>query len=388
MAKNHRVPKYRHHKATGQAAVVFGGDWHYLGRYDSDESREKYDRLLNEWLASGRGRVVTPHPHLTVSSVLDAYLTHAGGHVGTSQMWRLRKVCKVARRLYGSSRAAEFKGRALKACRAAIAAMGHNRRHVNQLVACLQGAWRWALGEELVPAESADSVSAVAGLREGERAGAVTPPEAGEVRPVPLADFEATLPHLPPFVADLARVQLLTGCRPGEACRMRADEMDRTRPGLWVWRPGKHKTARRGHKRHVFLGPKAVEIAERYIAKGGEYLFCPRIAREERFAAMRARRKSKVQPSQASRKKADPRKVPGERYTRESYSRAVALACKKHGLAHWHPHQVRHLAGTLMENEYGIEVARIFLGHRHLSTTKIYARDDLNKVAEAVRKVG
>src|SRR2546430_10597149 len=36
------------------------------------------------------------------------------------------------------------------------------------------------------------------------------------VVPVEVAVVEATLPHLPPIVADMIRVQLATGMRPGE----------------------------------------------------------------------------------------------------------------------------------------------------------------------------
>ena len=50
--KNRTAPKYRHHKPSGNAAVVINGKFHYLGKYDSPESRRKYRSLIaTHWLA-------------------------------------------------------------------------------------------------------------------------------------------------------------------------------------------------------------------------------------------------------------------------------------------------------------------------------------------------
>jgi hypothetical protein len=49
-----KLPKYRHHKASGQALVELSGKPFYLGRYGTPASRREYDRLVTEWLANGR----------------------------------------------------------------------------------------------------------------------------------------------------------------------------------------------------------------------------------------------------------------------------------------------------------------------------------------------
>ena len=49
MPKNRRVPSYRYHKASDQAVVVLEGKSHYLGPWNSPESRVEYDRLIAEW---------------------------------------------------------------------------------------------------------------------------------------------------------------------------------------------------------------------------------------------------------------------------------------------------------------------------------------------------
>ena len=48
------TPKYRHHRASGQAVVTIAGKDHYLGPWKSKASTVEYDRLIGEWLAAGR----------------------------------------------------------------------------------------------------------------------------------------------------------------------------------------------------------------------------------------------------------------------------------------------------------------------------------------------
>jgi hypothetical protein len=48
------VPKYRHHKRSGQAVVTLRGKDVYLGPYNSKASKLEYDRAIAEWLAAGR----------------------------------------------------------------------------------------------------------------------------------------------------------------------------------------------------------------------------------------------------------------------------------------------------------------------------------------------
>ena len=74
----HAVPKYQKHRASGQAVVSINGRDHYLGLHGSKASRVEYDRLITEWLASGRSRAFgTPDPVLTIVELLADYLKHA-----------------------------------------------------------------------------------------------------------------------------------------------------------------------------------------------------------------------------------------------------------------------------------------------------------------------
>jgi integrase len=58
---------------------------------------------------------------------------------------------------------------------------------------------------------------------------------------------------------------------------------------------------------------------------------------------------------------------------------------KKHK---WHPHQLRHNAATRLRREFGIEAARVILGHRSAGITEIYAEADMEKGKKIMGEVG
>src|SRR5262249_14121149 len=143
--------------------------------------------------------------------------------------------------------------------------------------------------------------------------------ETAPVRPVPLDVVEATLPFLNRHLAAMVRVQLLSGARPGEVCKMRAIDLDTT-GAVWLYCPDSHKTAHHGHRRIIALVPKAQGVINPSLPLDTQaYLFSPRLALEEVRAERRRNRKSKVQPSQQDRRRRKPRRAPGDRYTTSSY---------------------------------------------------------------------
>lgn len=61
------VPSYRLHKLTGQAVVTISGCDHYLGLHDTPESKQKYARLVQEWLVVGRAPLADGSPPTSTS---------------------------------------------------------------------------------------------------------------------------------------------------------------------------------------------------------------------------------------------------------------------------------------------------------------------------------
>jgi site-specific recombinase XerD len=54
----------------------------------------------------------------------------------------------------------------------------------------------------------------------------------------------------------------------------------------------------------------------------------------------------------------------------------------------WHPHQLRHNAATELRKGFGLEAARIILGHHSSAVTEIYAEEDRQKAVDAIMRVG
>jgi integrase len=179
---------------------------------------------------------------------------------------------------------------------------------------------------------------------------------------------------------------------------------------VWTYTPAKHKTAHRGHTRTIFIGPKGQAVIRPFLRGRpvDAFLFSPREAEAERREKMHAkRRESGTRLScgnvPGSNRRAKPKRQPGECYDVASYRRAIDRACDladasaKGGrimgdderlVRHWHPHQLRHNAGTLIRREFGLEASKIILGHRSIDTTEIYAEPDQAKAQEAMRRIG
>jgi hypothetical protein len=199
-----KVPAYRHHKSDGRALVTIGGRDIYLGRWNSPESRDEYDRVIAEWLASGRGRSRTEAAHATgepvtdptVSEILVAFWKHAEQHYRdvdgkpTQEIVNVKDSIKPVKRLYGKTSARSFGPLALRAVRDAMVRAGLARSTINDRINRVRRVFKWAASMELVPGSVAESLRTVDGLREGR----TNPHEAPPIHPVAIEHIEATLP--------------------------------------------------------------------------------------------------------------------------------------------------------------------------------------------------
>ncbi len=79
----HQTPKYRKHRAKGQAFVELNGHRHYIGPHGTKASHREYDRLVAEWLASGRSSTYgAPTADITVVELVAGYLAYAKQYYG------------------------------------------------------------------------------------------------------------------------------------------------------------------------------------------------------------------------------------------------------------------------------------------------------------------
>jgi site-specific recombinase XerD len=348
----------------------------------------------------------------------------------------LKKAIRRLRALYGQTPAAEFGPKKLAAVRQKMVEDGLSRGVVNRSIDRVRRVFKWATAEELIPVTVYQGLRTLAGLR----AGRTEAPDHEPVKPVDPVHVEKSLTHLNRHVCAMVELQRLTGMRPGEVCRLKMDEVDRS-GALWLYRPVRHKSAHHGKDRVIPLGPRARAViasflvndkpppagfeainlddltarlvaADAYQEAGREKdanllrsgvpvvivtgcvidptspLFSPREAREERYRNQRANRKSRVPPSQVDRSSKNPKRPVGSRYTSESYAHAVQWAVEKAGLSHWHPNQLRHLFATEVRSAHGLEAAQVLLGHSRADVTQVYAERNLVLAVKVAAEMG
>ncbi len=392
MPRRDAVPKYRHHKARNLALVHLNGRDHYLGPYNSPESRAEYNRLVAQWLTGGRSLPIQPseRPGLLMVELIAAYWRYAEGHYRhegkpSRELVNIRHALAPVKSLFGHKPASEFGPAAYKTVRAEMIRTGLCRTTIQNRLGKIRRLIRWAVAEELVPADTLHRIQAVPGLRPGREGVRERPP----VQALADDQIEPVLPHLPPPIRAMVELQRLTGMRPGEVTAMTMGAIDRSGE-LWIYRPAHHKTAVYGKERRILLGPKAQELLAPWLkADPDAALFSPRDWMARRQAERRAARKTPMTPSQRARRpKARPKREPGERYDRVSYGQAIARACRKAGVPSWGPNRLRHSVATRIRREFGLEAAQVVLGHSRADVTQIYAEADTAQAVEVMRRIG
>lgn len=191
-------------------------------------------------------------------------------------------------------------------------------------------------------------------------------------------------------------------------CRLRPVDLDRSGP-VWVYAPPAHKTAHRGTRRVVHLGPRARAVLRPFLAASTDpaaCLFSPAASAAEFRAARSAARKTPRYPSHmarnGSKRTADPKRTPGGRFTNSAYGKAVAKAVAKANARRarlaagaefdpvpgWAPNQLRHLRGTEVRKAFGLEAAQVLLGHARADVTQVYAERDMALAARVAAETG
>lgn len=411
-------PKYRKHRASGQAIVTIDGKDYYLGPHGTKASRAEYDRLIAEWLAGGR-RLAAPESDVTIVEMLAAFRRFAVKHYRkdgqpTRSLDNILDAVRPLKHLFGRELVGDFGPLKLKAVQGQMVRDGLSRGVVNARIGKIKRVFKWAVSEELAPASLAHALATVEGLQRGRTDARETTP----IKPVDDGTVDATLPHLPHVVADMVRLQRLTGCRPGEVCILRPVDVDRT-GDVWTFRPESHKTQHHGRERTIFIGPQAQDVLRPYLLRDADaYCFSPADSERKRHAQQREERRTPVRPSQWNRGVQKRKRHPRESYDKNSYRRAIERACelafgmpaelrkgptgetpeqrtkrlqwarqwrKQHT---WHPNRLRHTAATKIRQRFGLEAAQVLLGHSKADVTQIYAERDNALGLQVAKQIG
>lgn len=387
MTRKPTAPTYDLYRGK-YARVVIDRQSIHLGTYGSEKSHQKYRELVAAWLSKSPAEE-DPKEFFTVAEVLEAYREHALDYYGDgrdSRYSHLLPTIRSVREMYADMPAHEFTPKKLKRLRESFVGAGHCRKHVNAKVQQVVGIFEWAASEELVPGSLVHDLKTVKSLRKGH----TTAPEGKTVEAVAQERINATLPHLTPILADMVRLQLISGCRPGELCRLTPGQIDRS-GDVWVYIPGQHKNAHRGHERIICFGPKSQDVLRKYLLRPDDApCFSPKESMAQFFDQQHDARKTPMSCGNKPRPGGRDRAIARVRtqYDVAGYRRAIERACDRAGVPRWTPHRLRHTRAEEVREVFGLDGSQAILGHKHARTTEIYAAIKKEKAIEIARSVG
>lgn len=397
--KNLTVPGYQFHKSSGQARVRLNGQDYYLGPYNSPESQAEYRLLVARWLQNG-GRLPPSQESYTIDHLLHGYLLYARSYYvdrdgkPTKQLANIKIALRPLHRLYSSTLLKDFWAQDLELVRTTFINAKLATRTVNRYVSLIRQAFAWGVVRRHIPAENFGTLKALPPVRNG-RLGLRNP---DRILPVTDAVINKTLPYLTPVLAAMVKLMRLSGCRPGEICQLRPQDLDRTGP-VWKYRPNKHKNEHHGQSRVILLGPMCQEFLRPYLNRDPHsFCFSPRESEEHRRATMHRQRKTPLNYGNrpGTNVVTTRSRPPKAHYDTTSFSRAIQYAIKKANrqlppdqyVPHWHLNQLRHTYATEIAKEGGLEVTRTMLGHTNEATTRIYAEPDLSAALKIAQTFG
>lgn len=411
-----KLPKLRRKKVRSDfyAVAWFNGKDHIFGKWKTKEATTKFNRFIAEVAA---GKPATDEPQVIVTDVAIHYAQFARQYYRkhgkvTSEFNAVKIALRQLRALYGDIAPAEFGPKRFKVVREQFLAERLCRSTINRYMLHIVRAFRIASSDEMIPAAIYQALKAVEPLR----AGRSKAKESRKIKPAEESMIESALPFLPGIVADMVRLQLLTGMRPGELCELRPMDVDRNAEGgVWIYQPASHKNEHHEMNRIVVIGPEGQKVLAPYLLREeSAYCFCPgeTVEQVRRSATLNRQTPEGYGNSVGTNRKRKPKRKPGKHYTNASYRRAIYRACEKafplparleklddsdaavkayRKANRFAPNQVR--KRTAMNVRYsggGLEVAQLVLGHSDKRTTEKYyaALEVSSEAVEAIRKFG
>ena len=398
MSKIKKAPSLTYYAPRNCGRVRIHGKDHYITgvAYGSPECMQEYTRLIAEYWVElpDQNTARLSYAQKSWLSVDDLIARFMLKHVPSfyvdrdgspsERQYYIRAALRYLHALYGNTSVAEFGSKRLKMVREHIIRSGveenegYTRGYVNSLISIIKNLFRWGVEEELVPVEVHQALLAVQQIRKGRE---IRVRECRKIPPVPKNIVDATLAKLAPQLVTMVLLQLHTAMRPDEVTIMRKCDIDFS-DDVWTYAPRGHKTEHHGLSRPVYLGPKCQAFLEPWLDRPEDaYLFSPR----EVVAATRARRRKSPK---SGPEKLNYKSGPREHYDDETYCRAVKRGCERAGVQKWTPNQLRHTAATYIRETYGLEAAKIILGHQSAVTTEIYAERDAKVAKNIMKEIG
>jgi integrase len=350
---------------------------------------------------SGHPRYSLPsgESDVTVAELAAGYLTYSKGRNMDKSTLRII-LDDFLLALFGDEFLVDsFSPKCLKKVREAmIQSKRFNRETINHRISRIVTIFGWGVSEELVKETTHRALKTVKKLEEGHPGTWDNPPR----EDVPFDVVARLIPFLVPMLQAMVQIQWLQGMRPNEVCRMRVGQIDRSRKqktGLWYYTPASHKTQKKTGKKTIFpLGKYEQELLLPYLEgkRAEAAVFSPAQAMKERYAMLRANRKTPIQPYELARSQERTEKYARftEFYSPDTYRKAIVFGIAKANrqlpdgekIPHWFPYQLRHSAITNISLERGKDMAQALAGHTSSKMTDNYDHSQLKKRERLAKK--
>lgn len=350
----------------------------------------------------------------TLGAMVDRYLDHARTYYRrsdgspTGEANNQRSVLGRFLRRFGEGSGIETITRSeVRAWRNELAEEGLTRTYINRCLRYAQAVFVWMDEEELLTPDQYTAVEAAFRLPK-LKPGRSKARESAPVEPVSDEILEAYVRVLPPVPKCVVQLLRLTGARIGELLSLRHGDItpDDDNPNLYWAIPTHHKSAHHGvsHRRWIPLSPKCFDILDR------EGLWRPLLPAEPLFPSQlrpgRAVRRDSVYtaikraaetafppPGDLARRQLPAAKGSGTRKETDAELAARLSPEQLDQRRRWikghcfHPHQIRHTVATKIRDHGSLDEGAALLGHKHISTTEIYAKLDRRKAAAALERI-
>lgn len=405
MRRTVKPPKYRCKKVRGKkhGVVTINGTDFYCGPHGSKTSLNEYDRIVAEYLASGRSKDFgQPEPvveTIKMAELIRRFGIYAKGYhvrkdgTQTGVHHNMKPLMRTLNRLYGKIPVEEWRQEQFQAFINYAARNGFgevpkndengealSQRSLGDAMGHIKKMFKWANQNGLAGVEHEQAIKNVTLQRRGRAT--------DEVEAVPDEFVDLALPHMPEMVADMCRLQMVSGMRPGEVIAITKGQIEFGEDD-WVYKPKNHKNAHRKKSRSIPLVPAAQQILDKYLGAEDEPCFSPAKSIEMQRARRSAERVVPLSCGTTRKKNAENRG--GDYYSAGSYRKAVQRAQEKvfYGKVgfKWSPNQIRHRVGEKLQDAVGIEAVLQVHGHSDLKTSRRYAKENTKLAAAALRKI-
>ena len=345
------LPSRRFHKASEQAFVVLlyhdgVRRCHYLGKYNSQESRDEYDRLIGIYTANGR-KMPPPETSaggVSVGQLAVKYLQWAEGYYQNSpreSFWHhTNAVLNFLVKHYKNKPVNEFTPADLYAIQDKLIKHGYRRQSVNRYTTIIKKAFKMGVSRGWgVQGATVYELQTFENLKKGRSPAK----EYQKGKKVPFDVYMKTLPFMNSTIRAMAEIQFRCAMRPQDIRNLRYCDIDFESykgEGVWLYRPHTHKTDYRDEDWELIkiIDTGAQRILTPYLSSKKDcpedFIFSPAESMRLHNLERRSNRKTLnkrglPQPSQCNRRREYPKKTPGEQYSIGSYAGAIESACKK-----------------------------------------------------------